>query len=90
MVVLSNDRSLEVSTSSKADSSGRFTVSVRQLTDDNIRGFIDVFFGSEPGNYTRLEYKTQDPGKTWLVNGSHAGDVITAVEIKITARELKQ
>jgi hypothetical protein len=47
MVVLSNDGSLEVSTSSKADASGRFTVSARQLTDDNIRGFINGFLVKE-------------------------------------------
>jgi len=87
MVVLSNDGSLEVSTSSKADTSGRFTVSARQLTHDNIRGFINVVFGSNPENSTRLNYDTQKHPKTWLVNGSHVGDAITAVEITITAKE---
>lgn len=87
MIVLSSDGSLEVSTSSKADVSGRFTVSVRQMTEDNIRAFISVFFGSDPANSTSLDYKTQDREKTWHVNGSHVGDVVTAVEITITAKE---
>jgi hypothetical protein len=87
MVILSNDGSLEVSTSSKADADGKFTVSAKQLTDDNIRGFINVVFGSEPENSTRLVYDTQNRPKTWFVNGSHIRDVIISVEITITARE---
>ncbi len=77
---------LEVLISGKADASGKFTVSAKQLVGGNIRAFINVVFGSEP-NSTRLNYNTQDRTKTWLVNGSQVGDIVTSVEITIIAKE---
>jgi hypothetical protein len=89
MVILSKDGSVEVTVSSKPDANGRFTVSARQLTADNILAYINVVFSSNPENSTRIKYETQNQTKTWPVNGSHAGDVITSVEISISTKEQK-
>jgi hypothetical protein len=85
MVIVSDDGSIEVSVSTEANSDGKFRVSAKQLGGGNIRAFIDVIFGPED-NFARLDYQTQNQLKTWFVSGSHPGDVVREVKIRIALK----
>jgi len=81
MIYKSADGRLEVSVSDQVNAAGYFIVASKQLKEDNIWAEITIHFGGM-GNETRIESKTQDPGKKeWPVRGSHRGDVVRNVMI---------
>ena len=80
MIYKSSDGELEVSVSEIPDPDGRYSVKSTQLSLRDIRAYIEVQFGSKD-NSTRIDYKTQDPVKVWMVRGSMPGDVISNVEV---------